>query len=135
VSSPLARFAFVDSVHAAEVLHVTQDAVLDWIDAGKLKAYGGKPTNPFLRSSDVAALAAELGVSDDEPPKRSKSASAKVQQRVTADARWSDVSIDEIRDWARRADSARRQAARTAALTARQRLDNLLSILEELSAG
>ncbi|HCG00314.1 MAG TPA: hypothetical protein DEV93_07185 [Chloroflexi bacterium] len=135
MSSPLARFAFVDSVHAAEVLHVTQDAVLDWIDAGKLKAYGGKPTNPFLRSSDVAALASELGVSDDEPPKRSKSASAKVQQRVTADARWSDVSIDEIRDWARRADSARRQAARTAALTARQRLDDLLSILEELSAG
>jgi hypothetical protein len=134
VSSPLERFAFIDSVHASEVLHVTQDTVLDWIAEGKLKAYGGKPTNPFLRSGDVATLAAQLGVPTDEPPKRSKSASAKVQQRVTSDSRWSEVSIDEIRDWARRADSARRQAAKTAALAARQRLDNLLSILEEMSA-
>jgi hypothetical protein len=133
VSSPLERFAFIDSVHASEVLHVTQDTVLDWIAKGKLKAYGGKPTNPFLRSGDVAALAAELGVATDEP-KRSKSASAKVQQRVTSDSRWSEVSVDEIRDWATRADGARRQAARTAALTARQRLDSLLTILEELSA-
>jgi hypothetical protein len=132
MSSPLTRFAFIDSVHAAEILHVTQETVLDWIGEGKLTAYGGKPTNPFLRSGDVGNLAESLGVAADEPPKRTKSVTAKVQQRITADARWSDISIEEIREWATRADKARRQAARSAALTARQRLENLLAILEEL---
>jgi hypothetical protein len=135
VTSPITRFPFIDSVHAAELLHVTQDVILDWIREGKLAAYGGKPTNPFLRSVDVTALAASLGVSADEPPKRMKSATAKVQQRITADARWSDVSIDEIRDWARRADGPRRQAARSAAVTARQRLETVLTVLDELSEG
>lgn len=133
MSSPLTRFAFIDSVHAAEILQVTQETILDWIGEGKLTAYGGKPTNPFLRSGDVANLAESLGVAGDEPPKRMKSVTAKVQQRITADARWSDISLDEIREWAKRADKARRQAARSAALTARQRLENLLSILEELA--
>ena len=131
MSSSLTRFPFIDSVHAAELLHVTQDTILDWVGEGKLQPYGGKPTNPFLRSGDVLALAEALGVGADEPPKRTKSASAKVQQRITADARWADVSLEEIREWVKRADRARRQAARSAAMTARQRLENLLKTLDE----
>ena len=118
-------------MHAAEVLHVSQDTVLDWIKAGKLRAFGGKATNPFLRSSDVAALAEELGVNSEEAPRRTKSATAKVQARLTADSRWSDVSEAEIRDWARRADQAHRQAARTAVVAARERLAEVLRALDE----
>jgi hypothetical protein len=132
VSSPLLRFAFIDAVHAAELLQVSTDTIVDWVAAGTLRAYGGKPTNPFLRSADVAALIAELGVAAEEPPKRTKSASARVQARLTADARWSEIAESEIRDWEARADPARRQAARTAAMTARARLDLLLEILTEL---
>lgn len=131
MSTPLTRFAFIDAVIAAEILHVTQDEVVDWVREGKLKSFGGKPANPFLRSADVAAIATELGVSTDEPPKRTKSAFAKVQARLTADARWSDISADDIRDWVARADGPRRQAARTAATTARQRLDSVLKALDE----
>jgi hypothetical protein len=132
VTTPLERFAFVDSVHAAEVLHVTQDTILDWVASGKLRPFGGKPSNPFLRSADIAALVQEIGIQADEPPRRTKSASAKVQARLTADSRWSDVEEDDIRDWARRADAARRQAARTAAQIARRRLELVISVLEEM---
>ncbi len=131
MSNPAIRFPFIDSVHAAEILHVSQDAVLDWIAAGKLRPFGGKATNPFLRSVDVQALREELGVSDEEAPKRMKSASARVQQRLTADARWSEISDDEIGDWATRADNARRQAARTAAREARDKLATVLRVLDE----
>lgn len=131
MSTPLERFAFVDAVIAAEVLHVTKETVLDWVAAGRLRTFGGKPDNPFLRSADVASLLDELGVMGGEPPKRSKSATAKVQTRLTADARWSDVSDDDIAEWVRRADPARKQAARTAAGTAIDRLQGVLRALED----
>jgi hypothetical protein len=128
VTSPLEQFAFVDSVIAAEVLHATQDAVLDWVRDGTLKAYGGKPSNPFLRSKDVGALIEKLGIVEEEP-KRTKSPTAKVQTRITADARWSDVSVDDIYLWVSRADESRRQAAKSAAETAQHRIATLLTAL------
>ncbi|HEX6508198.1 MAG TPA: hypothetical protein VF221_11250 [Chloroflexota bacterium] len=130
MSSPVEQFAFVDSVHASEFLHVTQDTVLDWIAAGRLRAFGGKPSNPFLRSADVVALAQELGVQEDEGPRRTKSPSSKVQTRLTADARWADVNHDDIREWTARADDVRRAAARKAVEVARSRLDLLLAELD-----
>ena len=131
MSTPIERFAFVDSVHAAEYLHTTQDSVLDMIAAGRLRPFGGKPSNPFVRSADVIALAAELGIESVEEPKRTKSPTARVQTRLTADARWADVGEDDMREWARRADDARRAGARSAVAVARQRLDLLARILDE----
>lgn len=130
MSTPLTRFAFVDSVIAAEVLQVTQDTVLDWVSSGRLRPFGGKPDNPFFRSADIAQLVDELGVQPLEQTKRVKSASAKVQQRLTADARWSDVSAGEIDEWVRRADPARRQAARIAAVGAIHQLEVVLTALD-----
>jgi hypothetical protein len=132
MSTSLSRFAFIDSVHAAEALRVSQETVLDWIASGRLKSYGGKAGNPFLRSVDVAALVEELGVSPDEPPRRTKSATARVQARLTADSRWSDIGEAEIREWAQRADSPRRQAARTAAGAALNRLQVVLTVLDDM---
>lgn len=127
---------FIDAVHAAELLHVSQDTVLDWIKEGRLSRFSGPASNPFLRSSDVMQLADEIGAgAQPEPPKRVKSAAAKVQTRLTADSRWADVSDVEIRDWAARADMARRIAARTAALAAQQRLESVLRALDEIEHG
>ncbi|HEY8686388.1 MAG TPA: hypothetical protein VIO57_12345 [Chloroflexota bacterium] len=134
MSTAIERFAFVDSVHAAEFLHVTQDAVLDMIAGGRLNTFGGKPSNPFLRSSDVAALAKELGVSAEEAPKRMKSPTARVQTRLTADARWADIGEADLSDWVARADDARRSGARAAAQVARQRLERLIQLLDERQA-
>jgi len=123
---------FIDAAYAADLLHVSLDTILDLIREGKLTRFSGSASNPFLRSQDVLALARELGAaSEPEPPKRVKSASAKVQTRLTADARWADITVDEIQDWAARADAPRRQAARKAAATAKERLEKVLQALSE----
>jgi hypothetical protein len=124
--------AFIDAVHAAELLRVSQDAVLDLVKEGKLHPFGGRAGNPFLRSAEVMALASQLGVDEAGPqPRRVKSASARVRTRLTADARWADVTEDDIRDWAARTDAAGKQAARKAARTARERLETVLRVLDE----
>ena len=133
MSAPYLRFPFIDAVHAAEILHITRDEVLDLIASGRLNAYAGKPDNPFLRSGDVAAIAEERGIGQDEAPKRAKSGSSKVQARLTADSRWTDISDDDIRQWALRADPARRQAARKVAVSARDQLARVLALLDEQS--
>lgn len=126
--------AFIDAAYAADSLHVPLDTILDMVRKGRIRTYGGRASNPFLRSADVAALAEQLGLgaeSGAEPPRRVKSPSARVQQRVTADARWGDVSEDDIREWASRADATRLQAARKATRAAVDRLTFLLSVLDE----
>jgi hypothetical protein len=122
---------FIDSVHAAELLGTTPEVILDYIASGKLRRFGGKPSNPFLRSADVQVLRDELGVGEETAaPRRVKGATARVQTRLTADARWSEISEADIREWAERADPARRQAARTAATLALERLQTLLRELD-----
>mgnify|MGYP001392316575 CR=1 FL=1 len=114
------------------MLRVSPDAVLDMVKDGKLRPYGGRAPNFFFRSTDVAALVPESAVQEDiQTPKRVKSASARVQTRLTADARWTEVTEDDIRDWAARADAARLQAARKAAEIAKERLETVLQVLAE----
>jgi hypothetical protein len=126
--------AFIDAAYAADTLHVPLDTILDLVAQGRLRTYGGRASNPFLRSADVSALATELGLGragEDEVPRRVKSPSARVQQRITADARWGDVSESDIRDWVRRADRTRLEAARKAAGIATQRLRMLLKVIDD----
>jgi hypothetical protein len=124
--------AFVDTAYAADMLRIPQDTILGWIDAGKLKTYGGRVDNPFVRTPEVTALAEQLGVAPAvEAPKRSKSASARVQTRLTADSRWKDVTPSDISEWAARADPARRQAARRVAEEARERLEMVMKAIQE----
>jgi len=123
---------FIDTAYAADMLRVSPDAVLDMVKDGKLRPYGGRAPNFFFRSTDVAALVPESAVQEDiQTPKRVKSASARVQTRLTADARWTEVTEDDIRDWAARADAARLQAARKAAEIAKERLETVLQVLAE----
>jgi hypothetical protein len=126
--------AFIDAAYAADSLHVPLDTILDLVQQGRLRTYGGRASNPFLRSAEVSALAAELGLGvtqEAESPRRVKSPSSRVQQRITADARWGDISEDDIRDWATRADRHRLEAARKAAGVATERLRVLLEILDD----
>jgi hypothetical protein len=128
---------FIDAAGAAEILRIPLDAVLDLIGEGRLRTFGGKAANPFVRSADVSVLAAELGIATTgaAEPKRVKSASTRVQTRLTADARWADVSESDIRDWVRRVDPARRQAGKVAATTAVERLQMFLRAIDEEAAG
>lgn len=124
---------FIDAVFAADMLHVSKDTVIDLVREGKLRKVSGQDSNPFVRTSEVAALAEQMGAAAAEQPgRRIKSASAKVRARLTADARWADVSEAEIRDWAARLDPAARAAARTAVRTTVARLSMLLQVLDDV---
>ncbi len=125
---------FIDAAGAADILRLPLDSVLDLIAEGRLKTYGGKSANPFVRSAEVNVLAAELGVGgvvEEEAPRRMKSGSTRVQTRITADSRWSEITEDDIQDWMRRADTVKRQAAKTAATAAVDRLRTLLDMLNK----
>lgn len=127
---------FVDVTYAADMFHVSPDLIHDWLREGRLKAVGGKSSNPFVRTVDVAALAADIAPLDsNEPPKRVKSASTRVQTRLTADAKWAEVSDSDIRDWAQRADPARLRAARKAVDATQERLRAVLGVLDELEGS
>lgn len=123
---------FIDVAYAADMLRATPDAVLDLVKQGKLRPYGGREPNLFFRSADVAALVSELGPSSEtEPPKRVKTATARVQTRLTSDTKWAEIAEDDIRDWASHSDRPRREAARKAVSVAKQRLEDVLRVLDE----
>lgn len=123
---------FIDSAHAAELLHISPEAVLDLISEGKLTAYAGPPAKPFLRSRDVMALVDESGSTESAPVtgKRAKSGYARVQARLTADARWSDIGPGDVEAWLKRSDSSQRLAAKKVALETIARLKELNRMLE-----
>lgn len=129
MSSPV----FVDAAYAAEMLHMPIESVLDLIKNRRIKTFGGHASNPFVRSADILSLVREVGVPDqsDVAPRKAKSSTARVQARLTADARWADITDADIELWAVRADASRKQAARTAVNTAIVRLRHVLQTLDE----
>lgn len=122
---------FIDAVHAADMLRVPVEQVLDWVSEGRLHGFGGRPGNPFLRSSEVQALVDELGVAGAEPSRRVRSPSSRVQQRLTADARWPDICDADLLEWVSRADPIKRAAALKVVREASERLQRLCALLME----
>ncbi|HZT97158.1 MAG TPA: hypothetical protein VFB34_10015 [Chloroflexota bacterium] len=125
------RYPFVDATFAAEMLGVGLDEILTWVQEGRLKTYGGKDRNPFLRTVELKTLADELGHTP-QPAASRRAADNPVKRvglRIRADARWSQVSPEDIRRWTRETDDASKRAAVTVAETAMDRLRTLLEIL------
>lgn len=126
---------FIDATFAAELLGVQTIDVLDFIAAGKLTSYGGKDRNPFVQTVQVEQLAAEMGRDPAVQPSVRKRASQnpvrRVELRLRHDARWSDVSDEDIRVWARGLEPHTRVAARKIATTAVEGLQHVLSILDK----
>jgi len=126
------KFPFVDASFAAEILGVQTSDILDLIDSGRLKAYGGKERNPFVRTADVEALAGELGRETVQPPAKRRAADnpvRRIELRLRADSRWADVTDDDLTAWIRLQDEHSVTAARKVAETAMARIGRLLEIL------
>lgn len=113
------RFAFVDAGEVARRLEIDRVTLDQWVKEGRIKPHRGVGRDVFFRASDVEALYNELhpsqeladAVAADEsesageevkltgPVKRNQDPQMRVYLRLQADAKWYDISENDIRTW------------------------------------
>lgn len=113
------RFAFIDAGDTARRLGIDRIMLDQWVKDGRIKPHRGVGRDVFFRASDVEALYNELHPSDelaeavaaDEresegevakpagPVKRNQDPQMRVYLRLQADAKWYDITEDDIRTW------------------------------------
>ena len=113
------RFAFVDAGETARRLEIDRVTLDQWVKEGRIKPHRGVGRDVFFRASDVEALYNELhpsqeladAVAADEsesageevkpagPVKRNQDPQMRVYLRLQADAKWYDISENDIRTW------------------------------------
>jgi excisionase family DNA binding protein len=112
------RFAFMEAGEVARRLGIDRVTLELWIKEGRIKTHRGVGREAFFRASDVEALYKELhpsaelaaAVAADESESAGESAPATVARkkqepqmrvylRLQADAKWYDISEDDIRVW------------------------------------
>jgi excisionase family DNA binding protein len=114
------RFAFMDAGETARRLGIDRVTLDQWVKDGRIKTHRGVGRDFFFRASDVEALYNELhphtelaeAIADDEressenpatvaqPAARKKQdPQMRVYLRLQADAKWFDISEEDIRFW------------------------------------
>src|SRR5215831_582134 len=111
------RFAFVDAAEAARILGVDRMTLDQWVREGRLKSHRGVGRESFFRTADIEALNNELhpspelaeavaaderesqGVEEKTPSRKKQDPQMRVYLRLQADAKWYDISEDDIRTW------------------------------------
>lgn len=146
---PGARFAFVDAGEAARQLGIDRIMLEQWVKDGRIKARRGVGRESFFRTSDVQALYSELhpetelaeAVEADEresageapaaPVRKKQDPQMRVYLRLQADAKWFDISQEDIQTWAKQlAPDGYERNKRNAEHTI-GKLQYLVSLLEE----
>src|SRR5258705_309141 len=115
------RFAFLDAGEAARRLGIDRVMLEQWVKDGRIKARKGVGRESFFRTADVeslynelhpevalaAAVAADEQESTDQlqpgqsqkPARKQQDPQMRVYLRLQADAKWYDISEDDIRIW------------------------------------
>lgn len=114
------RFAFMDASEVARRLKVDRVTLEQWIKAGRLRQFRGVGKESFFRTGDVEALYNELypavelaaAVIEDEqesavvstpqkaaPVRKQQDPPMRVYLRLQADAKWYDISEEDIHLW------------------------------------
>jgi|SRR6266852_4232651 len=112
------RFAFMDAGQAARRLGVDRVTLELWVKEGRIKTHRGVGREAFFRAGDVETLYKELhpptelavAVAADESESAGEASPAtaarkkqdpqmRVYLRLQADAKWYDLSEDDIRFW------------------------------------
>ena len=112
------RFAFMDAGEAARRLGVDRVTLESWVKEGRIKTHRGVGREAFFRAGDVETLYKELhpptelaaAVAADESERAGETSSAtaarkkqdpqmRVYLRLQADAKWYDISEEDIRTW------------------------------------
>lgn len=118
VGKPGGRFAFLDAGEAARRLGIDRVMLDLWVKEGRIKTHRGVGRDSFFRAGDVEALYNELhpttevaeAVAQDEqdsageevaakPARKQQDPQMRVYLRLQADAKWYDISEDDIRYW------------------------------------
>lgn len=111
------RFAYVDAGETARILGIDRVTLDQWVRDGRIKPHRGVGREAFFRTSEVEALYNELhpsaelaeAVAADEresageeekgPVRKKQDPQMRVYLRLQADAKWFDVSEEDIRTW------------------------------------
>ncbi len=111
------RFAFIDAGEAARMLGIDRVTLDQWVRDGRIKPHRGVGRDVFFRTSDVEALYNELhpeadlaeavaaderesaGEAEKVPVRKKQDPQMRVYLRLQADAKWYDVSEEDIRTW------------------------------------
>ena len=145
------RFAFMDAGDAARRLGVDRVTLEQWSRDGRLKAHRGVGKDVFYRAADIEALYAELhpaselaeAVAADEresggeaqppitPTRKKQDPQMRVYLRLQADAKWYDISQEDIQVWFQQlAPDGYERNKRNAEHTI-QKLQYLVNLIEE----
>jgi len=114
------RFAFMDAGETARRLGIDRVTLDQWVKDGRIKPHRGVGRDVFFRASDVEAVYTELhpkaeladaiaadehesgetgGVVAQPATRKKQDPQMRVYLRLQADAKWYDISEDDIRFW------------------------------------
>ena len=151
----MSTFRFIDLPTAAEVLGVSRQQALAYVEGGRLKPYQGIGQAAVFRARDVQALLAELGVeaaaalptvtrgttaaTPDAPDAVAQAGRRrtdtirrdpvkKVGTRLTQDVRWAEITEADLAAWFDGLDTRSYPAVRHAARQALLRLTRILEL-------
>ncbi len=110
-------FAFVDAGEVARRLGIDRVTLDQWVKEGRIKPHRGVGRDSFFRSGDVDALYNELhpptelaeaivadeqdsaGATPQPGVRKKQDPQMRVYLRLQADAKWFDISEEDIRIW------------------------------------
>lgn len=117
VGKPGGRLAFIDAGEAARLLGIDRVTLDQWVREGRLKSHRGVGREAFFRTSEVEALYNELhpsaelaeavtadelesaGMEEKSPVRKKQEPQMRVYLRLQADAKWYDISEEDIQTW------------------------------------
>lgn len=145
-----AGFKFIYLPAAAERLGVTRNELLQMVAEGKIKPFTGTGQQAVFRAADIDRLAAELGagtaataLTEAAPVEAEASEQAApgrprrrdpvklVGTRISQDARWAEISDQDLAAWLDALEPVQFERVRKVAGIAAERIARVMSMLEE----
>jgi hypothetical protein len=144
------RFAFMDAGETARRLGIDRLTLDNWVREGRIKTRRGAGRDVFFRTADVEALYQELhpasevaeAIAADEqesaaetsqpgPARKKQDPQMRVYLRLQADAKWYDISEEEIRVWFQQLAPDGYERNKRNAQHSIKKLQYLVSLIEE----
>lgn len=153
-SGPGGRFAFLDAGETARRLGIDRVTLDQWARDGRIKAYKGVGRDSFFKAADVDALYKSLhpeaalakAIAEDERDsatagapgqpvqltvRKKQDPQMRVYLRLQADAKWYDVSEEDILTWFRQLAPDGYERNKKNAQHTIEKLQYLVSLIEE----